>query len=196
MKKTDVLAQLRQAMAAKVLVRLGRKLENGHAMGYVVNLSEQWVVLLLVSDDIVYAGFQVFRCRDIVEIEAPHRYADFCEAALRLRKLRRPRTPALDLSSTEALIRTAGAARFALITLHREIADPEVCHIGRMAGVTSRTVDLLEITPGAEWDLTPTPYRLSEITRVDMGGPYEEALALVAASAASRPRQRSRRTEP
>lgn len=40
-------------------------------------------------------------------------------------------------------------------------------------------MSLLEIGPDALWDDEPETYRLSEITRVDFGGAYEEALHLV-----------------
>jgi hypothetical protein len=43
-------------------------------------------------------------------------------------------------------------------------------------------VSLLEIGPDAAWDNESETYRLSEITRVDFGGDYEEALHLVGGS--------------
>jgi hypothetical protein len=51
--------------------------------------------------------------------------------------------------------------------------------IGRVTGIANGRVSLLEITPGAKWDKHPEEYRLREITRVDFGGDYEEALHLV-----------------
>ncbi len=83
------------------------------------------------------------------------------------------------MSSTEQLIRTAGK-RFPLITIHREKADPGVCHIGQVTGVSSTSISILEVTPDAEWERSPTVYRLNQVTRVDFGGPYEDALALIA----------------
>ena len=38
---------------------------------------------------------------------------------------------------------------------------------------------LLEINPDASWDAEPREYRLRDITRVDFGGDYEDALHLV-----------------
>jgi hypothetical protein len=43
-------------------------------------------------------------------------------------------------------------------------------------------MSLLEINPDATWDDTPSEYRLSEITRVNFGGDYEDALYLVGGS--------------
>ena len=49
--------------------------------------------------------------------------------------------------------------------------QPQLNHIER--------VRFLEIDPDAMWAQKPTTIRLSDITRVDFGGGYEEALRLV-----------------
>jgi hypothetical protein len=54
-----------------------------------------------------------------------------------------------------------------------------VCEIGRVMGVEKGHVSLLEIGADATWYATPSRYRLRDITRVDLGGDYEEALQLV-----------------
>jgi hypothetical protein len=41
----------------------------------------------------------------------------------------------------------------------------------------------LEVDPDAVWDEDPTAYRLAQVTLVDFGGSYEEALTLVAVTA-------------
>jgi hypothetical protein len=46
--------------------------------------------------------------------------------------------------------------------------------------VDDRLVRIQEIDPDAAWRREPSEYRISQITRVDFGGGYEEALALVA----------------
>ena len=76
------------------------------------------------------------------------------------------------------MLTTANRA-FPLVTIYREQADAGVCHIGRVVGVSKTSVTLLEIGPDATWYAEPEAYRLSEITRVDFGGGYEEALHLV-----------------
>ena len=68
---------------------------------------------------------------------------------------------------------------FPVVTIHIEKVDPDVCYIGRIVDLNKDHVALLEIGPDACWDKKPTSYRLREITRVDFGGQYEEALHLV-----------------
>lgn len=73
-------------------------------------------------------------------------------------------------------------APFPLVTLHTEVADPDVCYIGRPVQLTSRVVT---IGPDATWDddewLT---LAWADVTRIDFGGDYAQALALVAGDAA------------
>jgi hypothetical protein len=179
MKRLDLNAQLIRAIEDRSLVRLTRKVETGVADGYVVAKSNHWLLLLLIGEGVVYAGFQAFRLQDISSLQVPSPYAFFYQAALRKRGQRRPIAPKLNLSNTQELVSSAGK-RFPLVTLHREKADPEVCHIGRVVSVSPTSASLLEITPHATWEEAPTAYRLAQVTRVDVGGPYEEALALVA----------------
>src|SRR5690348_4220240 len=69
MKRADLLSKLADAIASRSLVRISRKVEPGVADGYVVNTSEQWLLLLLVGDAISYAGFQAFRLQDVASLE-------------------------------------------------------------------------------------------------------------------------------
>jgi hypothetical protein len=170
---------LTDALASKRLTRLRRSVEPGDVDGFVVALDRHWMLQLLVSDGIRYNGFQAFRLRDIESVEHPSPRDAFYRQVLRLRRLRRPRMPKADLSSTEALIRSA-ARHFPLVTIHLEITDPDVCYIGRPVEVTASSLQLLEVSPDAEWDDEPTRYRTRDVTRVDFGGSYEDALALVA----------------
>ncbi len=74
---------------------------------------------------------------------------------------------------------TAGQA-FPLVAIHREEVDPDVCWIGRILEVTPELVRILEVGPDAVWETTPEEYLLKEITYVNFGGDYEDALHLVA----------------
>jgi hypothetical protein len=79
--------------------------------------------------------------------------------------------------ATRDLLLTANLI-FPLVTIHRETIDPSICQIGRVVWADKIWVSLHEIDPHAKWE-QQQQYRLSEITRVDFGGAYEEALYLV-----------------
>jgi hypothetical protein len=179
---SDLQSTLKTAMAGRSMVRLTRTIEVGGADGYVMGVSDLWTLLLIIGDGVTYEGFQAFRLRDVVSLENPSPRASFYQAVLRKRGLRRSRRPRVDLTSTQSLVRSA-AAHFPLITIHREKADPEICHIGRITAVSATALSLLEVNPDATWEQAATTLRIGQITRVDFGGPYEDALALVAPSA-------------
>jgi hypothetical protein len=65
------------------------------------------------------------------------------------------------------------------VTIHREQVDQDVCWIGRVQGLDRSRVSLLEIGPDAKWEDSPEEHRVAEITRVNFGGEYENALHLV-----------------
>ena len=134
-------------------------------------------MLALVSDRLWFDGFECFRVRDVLDVSLDP-YAGFAEAALRKRGQRKPRKPAVDLSSSGALLLSAGR-RFPLVAIHREQIDPEVCWIGRLLGVHRGRLSPLEIYPDTKWDTTPTEYPVREITHINFGGDYEDALASV-----------------
>ncbi|MBC7851905.1 MAG: hypothetical protein IAF94_00570 [Pirellulaceae bacterium] len=131
----------------------------------------------VVSDRIWFDGFECFQISDVSDV-APDPRADFVETALKKRGERLTKKPQVNVASIEDLLQTAGRA-FPLVTIHRERHDPDICQIGHVETVSSGRVSLLEIDPDATWDDEPTEYRLSEITRVNFGGDYENALHLV-----------------
>jgi len=70
-------------------------------------------------------------------------------------------------------------ALFSLVTIHRERIKPDTCAIGKVIDIAENHLLFLEIGPDAAWEEKPSKIRLNDITRVDFGGGYEEALYLV-----------------
>jgi hypothetical protein len=170
-------AQLLEALQGKRLMRVRRRFEPSPVRGYVVDVGPKWFLLCLVSDRLRFDGFECFRIADVKGLKHdPH--ADFAEAALKLRDQRKPRKPKISLQGNEEMLRTAGQA-FPLMAIHREKVEPDVCHIGKVVEVKAKRVRLLLIGPDAQWDEGPTDFSLREITRVNFGGDYEDALHVV-----------------
>jgi hypothetical protein len=174
-------SKLSAALESGELVRIKRELETGWANGYVIALGRRWIVQLVVGEGITFAGYQAFRLKDVLALAVPAPNAAFVEKVLRKRKLRRPASPRLDPSSTAALLHSANAC-YPLVTVHCEASAPGVCHIGQVIATTRTVVTLHEISPDATWDTELLSYPLAEITRIDFGGPYEDALWLVGGS--------------
>jgi hypothetical protein len=179
MKSLELKSKLDQAMRRRMIVRIRRKKDVGWFDGYVVEISEKWILILHIHHGITYDGFQAIRRQDVSAIEIPGPYASFYKAAIAKRGLRRPKKPKINLLSTDQLLQSAGK-NFPIVTIHRERTDPDVCQIGQIVSVTPTSVTLLEVAANAEWYEIPTTYPLAQITRINIGGKYEEALALVA----------------
>ena len=169
-------------MNERHLVRLSRRFEDSAIRGYVLAIGPKFFVLALVSDRLWFDGFECFRAADVLTV-SPDPYSDFAKEALKKRGQRRPRKPKIDLTSIESLLLSARLA-FPLITIHQEKIDPDVCHIGRVLGVTRGQAALLAITPHATWTDQPIKLRLTDITRVNFGGDYEDTLHIVGGDAA------------
>jgi hypothetical protein len=176
--------KLAAALRDKTLVKFTRPFEDGSVNGYILAIGPRWFLLALVGDGIRFNGFQCFRLSDVRELQVPHAYAAFAEAALKKRGERLPKKPRVSVAGIEELLLSANRA-FPLVTIHREKVDPDICEIGRVVQVKDGRVSLLEINPDATWDAEPKQYRLRDITRVDFGGEYEEALQLVGGHAAA-----------
>src|SRR6266849_8932483 len=172
------LSQLELALRAKRFVRFSQRFEAFPIRGYVLDVGPRFFLIALVSDRIWFDGFECFRLGDVSAVMADP-YTHFAESALRKRRERMPKKPRVSVASIEELLLTAGRA-FPLVTIHREQVDRSLCWIGRILGVERGSVSMLEINPDASWDDKPSTYRLSEISRVNFGGDYENALHLVA----------------
>ncbi len=168
--------KLAEAIEKAVLTRLERSsLEKGHFTGYVIDATDELVLLLVVGDLIRFNGFSVLRVGDLSSIEVPAPNRDFIEQALHVRGEEVVSAPRVDLASLVSALSSAGR-EFPLITIHQEEVDPDVCFIGRVTAVDEAKLTLLDIDSNAEWDEEPTERNVTDITRVDFGGQYEDAL--------------------
>lgn len=171
--------QLEDAQAHSSIVRVSRAgLEDGAASGYMAALGPEFFALELIDDSIRFNGYDCLRYADISECEVPDPHAEFMTAALSARGLTRKPDLPVDLGSLPSLLLTAQAS-FPLVTIHLE-DDDNVCFIGKVIEIADEKLQLLEVTPDADWEATPTSHDLATITRVSFGGAYEEALYLVA----------------
>jgi hypothetical protein len=171
-------AQLTEAMHKKALVKFWSPFEPGSTHGYVLDIGPRFFLLGLVGDNIRFNGFQCLRLSDVRRLRVPDPYAKFIIAALSKRGEIIQRKPRINLKSLPELLESANRL-YPIATIHREKVDPDSCKIGRLLGIGKSHVYLLEIGPDAIWEEEPTEIALREITRVDFGGGYEDALYIV-----------------
>jgi hypothetical protein len=177
-KGRNVGADLETAVRDQMLVRVSRTIRRGKLDGFVVGIGQAWVLLAVLDPNIYLNGYAALRLGDVSKVKQRGGPDTFVSRALAARGEWPPVAVDVDLDSVADLVRTASDVA-PLITLHVEEDDPDVCFIGRPVRFTSRSVHLLEITPQAEWHDHPTKWAFSDVTRVDFGGRYEEALALI-----------------
>lgn len=168
---------LREMQREQRFVKFHTRFEKSSDRGYVLDVGPRFFLLAAVNDGVRFDGFRCYRIADIRAL-MPDPAAAFAEAALRMRGERLPKKPRVDLRSLDKLLPSASRA-FPLVTVHRNQAEPDLCHIGVVKRIHRGRLHLLEIDPNAAWEKEPCVYRLSEITRVGFGGGYEDALHLV-----------------
>jgi hypothetical protein len=175
----DARAALEVAAREQALVRITRSIRGSDELdGFVVGLGQEWALLAVLDDTIHLNGYAGLRLGDVSEVVQRGGPDTFVGRALAARGEWPPVGVEVDLDGVAALVRTA-SDKAPLVSLHIEEDDPTVCFIGRPVRFTSRSVHLLEITPEAEWKGLTSTWALADVTRVEFGGRYEEALALV-----------------
>ena len=170
--------KLAAALAGPMIVKFYSPYEPGSTIGYVLDIGPEFFLLRFIDDHIRFNGFQCIRVSDVKKLKAPAPTSEFITNALLLRHPSIERKPDIKLSDVGALLHSAGQL-FPLITVHREEINPDTCKIGKIIDVDKAHLRMLEIGPDAIWEEKPTKIRLTDITRVDFGGGYEEALHLV-----------------
>ena len=63
-----------------------------------------------------------------------------------------------------------------LLTVFREHRDSTVCNVGRILAIEKEKVELREISADGIWEEGLGRFKLDDITRIDFGGQYEDAL--------------------
>lgn len=147
-------------------------------LGYVVDASDDFIMLQLLDDRITLNGYSLLRIEDISEIETEVEHTRFIEKALEIRKNAVKQPVLVDLTDITTVIRSIDQ-NFPLMTLHKEANDPDTCWVGSVDSVGEKTVTINEMSPDAKWNGTKR-ISFDEITRIDFDGGYETALALVA----------------
>ena len=176
---TKIRGQLERAAQDQHLVRVSRAIKGSDDMdGSVIALSDAWVLLAVLAPRIDLDGYAALRIHDIAKVTRRGGEDSFVVRALQARGEWPPQIVDINLEGLPAIIASA-AEIAALVTLHLEATDPDVCYIGRPVKLTNKQVHLLDITPSARWRDQPRKWPLTDVTRVEIGGRYEQALALV-----------------
>lgn len=172
---------LREAQSARDFVTVERAMDGADQLaGYVVGLGSRWVLFSVFSGGAAN-GWVAVRVSDIVAVSlAPG--SEFLRLGLEYRRAwpaASPRAP-LALSQDARALITSASSTFPLVTLYAEGEDPHSCSIGRPLNWADDRLLFHEMNASADWEEEPSEWQFSVISRVDVGGRYETALARVA----------------
>ena len=151
------------------------------ALGIPVEQSSEFLCLLNVDEHYTFNGFSLLRLEDIDCVSMWKERQDMVQHVLARRHLE---TPAMRFSIADQeaglpqiLPRIQNA--YPLVTIHREGIDDSVCYVGTVATLKKKSFVMNLLGTAAEWEGT-RKFRYSDVTRVDFGGKYEDALWLYA----------------
>lgn len=162
------------------MVEFERKHLDEHKLrGFVLDCSDILTLIHLMDDNFYLNGYTIIRNEDVTKYWVYDKQSYFVSRALNIKNLKPIQQPEVEIGCWHNVLSTASNL-FPLITIHREEMNNEVCYIGRLVEITSRTFTLQEIDTTALWEGNRR-FRFNDVTRIDFGGGYEEVLALVAA---------------
>ena len=173
MRKRDA-KRLLQALNAPQTVRVREQTSKWPLYGYIVGLSDEFVLLHRIDGSLLcFNGYSALPLREIAEVPTDEDN-DFNHRALQLKGLMPIRQPDILLLDFPGLLSSADA-HFPLVTLETAHLYPHECHIGRVAKLTNKSIVLREIDSAAKWNYVEK-YRFRDITRIDFGDGYADAL--------------------
>lgn len=164
----------------RYLLEIKRRLKDaGTTIGFVVDFSDSLVMFhTLDMDTFRLNGYTVIREEDISQYRVFNKAEYWQVRAVRHFHLKPMRPTGVSVTSLPELLKSA-AEQYALITLHPEKIKPDVCFIGSLYTMKEHTVTIEDLNCNGEWT-GHRRLRLSDVTRVDFGGGYEDALKATA----------------
>lgn len=178
--KEAVLSRLVRAQQGQLLVSVRRWIPDADRLeGFVVGISRKWVALQRVSDRIEFDGWNLIRMKDIQAVSIDPDPECFEVKALKARSLWPPSAPELSLDDVGRAVESAASAT-AMVSVFDEFSRPDVCWIGDVTSLDDSKLHLREVNTRGGWARKPRTFDPADVTRIDFGGGYEEALRLVA----------------
>ena len=170
---------MQKKMYVEKIVEFKRKKIDKHRLrGFVLDYSEELTIINVLTDDYFLNGYTVIRNKDITKHDVYCNPEYFLCRALKLKGMVPDPLPSVDLTNWQTLLTTANSL-FSLITIRREKVSPNTCNIGKISRFGKKHFHLYEIDTVALWD-QEEKYRFKDLTKVDFGGGYEDALWRVA----------------
>src|SRR6266702_4686887 len=175
-KSARVREKLLTARQKKLIIQFSRPFEPGTFSGYVIDVGPAFFLLAALNDGFEFEHYTCLRLADVRGLECPAKHTQFYSKVRQVRGDEMPAKIKINLADAASIL---DSVRNSLVTIHREKVEPDICNIGYMLYRDKAIVELLEIDSDAQWESKPTYFRINQITRIDLPGPYERALLSV-----------------
>lgn len=177
----NVRSQLAKSLGSQVPVEimrtnLGKRVDR--VDGIVIALGRHWTVIAKLVD-YFQDGWEVIRVRDISEIRQPSgEQLAFMNRVLAAKERLTvpPENLSLpsDLHWRDELLHVLSTEELAGV--HEERRHADSVRIGLYTGTNRKELGLRQISPAGQWDENETLIKLSQTTRITIGGRYQDAL--------------------
>ena len=160
------------------LVRVERAIEDSDELvGFVLKANSELVLVNTLGDIGNFNGFSVLRKSDVVRLSTvPKR--SFDRLIVEADGIQPRPFPGVAFQNLSTLVESASRL-FGIVSIMNEFARPDISHVGVFEGSEKRHLRLKEINIFGEIQKRISRHQWMSITRVDFGGPYEEALGRV-----------------
>jgi hypothetical protein len=152
--------------------------------GFLIAESDQLLLLQFVSDRYDLDGYKVFRRCDVTRLDEDFPRREMIERALRVKDLS-PAPARVGAERDMRLMMAEVEREYGLLTLHREVDDPDVCEIGKVRLASEERYVLYWLDTNGCWEPDDRAFLYAAVTRLDFDGEYERTLLLVAADRAN-----------
>lgn len=179
----NILQKLQNAAETQLPVRIKRgKLKAGTDVidGLVTNIGSGWVLVTSMEDNTYFDGWELLRLKDITRVH--RRGSSFEQYFLRAISVlgTGPEVPtsittALSGPENEVVASVILSEKMCGISLEK--TRPDELYVGIFEGQWGeKTFGLRQISPSGTWHEDLSPFKAKHITRVSIGGRYNNAL--------------------
>ncbi len=165
--------------------RIGKRAER--LSGLVASFGTGWFAVAALSQAVYLNGWEILRVADVSSVVPESKSATaYIERALAGLGAAPDvpdvlRFPTSGASERDVLLDVLAA--HPLVGVHEEGKHPDAVRIGAFIGRRGAKIGLRQIGSSGKWDDEVTAIKLSKITRVTIGGRYQDALARFGESA-------------
>lgn len=178
--KKAIRARLDRARDEQLVVGVRRWIRGAdYVEGFVVGIGARWVALAKLDSRVSFDGWTLLRLKDIQAVTVEPDPDSFTVKALQARSEWPPPSAAVELDDLHDAATTASAVA-AMTSIFVEFDRPDICYIGSLLAADDKRLRVLEVDTQGQWRRKSRSIDPGDVTRIDFGGRYEDALALVA----------------